>query len=54
MVERAEGHYWVRWSGSSLWDVLYWRDGYFWDHADCGFLEDNFVVGHRIWPPGVQ
>lgn len=53
-AERAEGHYWVRWLASGNWDVLYWRDGIFWDHCDGGFRPENFVVGPQIFPPSVH
>lgn len=53
-MDRAEGHYWVRWGSSKNWDVLYWRDGYFWDHNDAGYLPDNFTVGHQVFPPNIN
>ncbi|KFL31720.1 hypothetical protein JP75_06505 [Devosia riboflavina] len=49
---RPEGHYWVRFGTSPLWDVMYWRDGYFWDTADGGYKADNFEVGPQVFPPG--
>lgn len=52
--ERPKGHYWVRWACSQNWDVLFWRDGKFWDHHDCGFPADAFKIGPRIFPPGFQ
>ena len=49
--DREEGHYWVRWSGGVIWDVLYWRDGHFWDFQDCGYRPEHFRIGHRVYPP---
>lgn len=51
---RAEGHYWVRWNASQNWDVMYWLDGFFWDNNDAGFRSDDFTVGPRIYPPGIN
>lgn len=49
--DRLEGHYWVRFGTSPNWDVVYWRDGHFWDNGDSGYGPDNFEVGPRVYSP---
>ncbi|WP_197410724.1 hypothetical protein [Devosia epidermidihirudinis] len=51
--ERPEGHYWTRWGSNPNWDVMFWREGYFWDQQDCGYLPENFgEIGPQVLPPG--
>jgi hypothetical protein len=45
-------HYWLRFDGSKLWDVMVYRDGIFWDHEDRGFSPGSFTIGPIAHEPG--